>query len=216
MIKINELQKEIIGYRKKGKTWLIISFLVHKNIYFCKKVFSMTHAQKEKFTKKQQNKQKLYLKGYLTEEKKLEIRERAREYYRKNREKLKNKRRENFEMRFSNNLRARLRMSLKSQNTQKNNKTMVYVGCTKKFLKIYLSSLFTDGMEWSNYGEWHIDHIKPLVKFNLKEEAEIYEAMNYTNLQPLWASDNLKKNSTYPQFSLKSVSQAIDTRKEKE
>jgi len=49
-------------------------------------------------------------------------------------------------------------------------------------------------MLWSNYGEWHIDHIKPLASFDLSDRKQLLEACHYTNLQPLWAQDNLSKS----------------------
>jgi hypothetical protein len=52
-------------------------------------------------------------------------------------------------------------------------------------------------MCWNNMGLWHIDHIRPMASFNLLEESELREAMNYKNLQPLWASENLSKGSRY-------------------
>ena len=60
-------------------------------------------------------------------------------------------------------------------------------------LKIYLESKFVEGMSWNNYGlyGWHIDHIIPLSSANT--EDEIYKLCHYTNLQPLWSEDNLKK-----------------------
>jgi len=58
-------------------------------------------------------------------------------------------------------------------------------------LNIYLEQKFKNNMSWENYGEWHIDHIIPLS--SAKTEKEIYELCHYTNLQPLWAEDNLKK-----------------------
>jgi hypothetical protein len=52
-------------------------------------------------------------------------------------------------------------------------------------------------MSWENYGlkGWHIDHIKPLEKFNLLDLEQLKRACHYTNLQPLWAEDNLSKGS---------------------
>lgn len=52
-------------------------------------------------------------------------------------------------------------------------------------------------MSWENYGEWHIDHIKPCSSFDLSDPKQQKECFNYTNLQPLWAIDNLKKSYKY-------------------
>lgn len=55
--------------------------------------------------------------------------------------------------------------------------------------------MFINGMNWNNYGMWHIDHIKPL--YSAKNENELIELCNYKNLQPLWAKDNLIKGKKY-------------------
>jgi hypothetical protein len=67
----------------------------------------------------------------------------------------------------------------------------VILECTCKGLKEHLEKQFLEGMERSNHGEWHIDHIIPLAE--AKTEEEVYKLNHYTNLQPLWAIDNLKK-----------------------
>jgi predicted transcriptional regulator len=61
-------------------------------------------------------------------------------------------------------------------------------------LKLHIETKFTDGMNWDNYGKWHIDHIYPLSKLNLQEKQDLAKACHYTNLQPLWAKDNLVKS----------------------
>ena len=53
---------------------------------------------------------------------------------------------------------------------------------------------FSKGMNWKNYGKWHVDHIRPVSKFNLKNRKERNDAFHYSNLQPLWARENLKKS----------------------
>ena len=73
------------------------------------------------------------------------------------------------------------------------------IGCNSNQLKAYLESKFLVGMTWDNKGfyGWHIDHIKPLSAFNLLDPIDKMQANHYTNLQPLWAKDNLKKHAKY-------------------
>jgi hypothetical protein len=52
-------------------------------------------------------------------------------------------------------------------------------------------------MTWANHGEWHIDHIRPLASFDLRKEDHLVLAFHYTNLQPLWAQENLRKGARY-------------------
>ena len=69
------------------------------------------------------------------------------------------------------------------------------IGCSPQFLKEHLEKQFKDGMNWENYGlyGWHIDHIIPLS--SAQNEDDIYKLCHYTNLQPLWAKDNLSKGN---------------------
>ncbi len=67
------------------------------------------------------------------------------------------------------------------------------LGCTVHEARLYIESKFKSGMSWDNYGEWHIDHINPLVSFDVTKMDQRLEAFHFTNLQPLWAEENQKK-----------------------
>lgn len=110
-----------------------------------------------------------------------------RNEYRKNREKT------DINFKIANYLRSRLTHAV--SNNQKAGSAVEDLGCSIEELKQYLESKFQEGMTWDNYGKWHIDHIKPLSKYNLENREELLEVCNYNNLQPLWSIDNLKKGN---------------------
>jgi hypothetical protein len=105
----------------------------------------------------------------------------------------KKKRLEDTQYRISCALRARLCYAIK--NKQKRGSAVRDLGCSIPFLMSYLEQQFQPGMTFENYGLWHIDHKKPLSSFNLENREEFLLACHYTNLQPLWAEDNLRKGS---------------------
>lgn len=74
-------------------------------------------------------------------------------------------------------------------------RSLEYLGCSLEEFKSYIESLWTEGMNWDNHGEWHIDHKIPLSWF-IKNSNNPWEANHYLNLQPLWATDNFKKGSS--------------------
>lgn len=128
------------------------------------------------------NKIKVYRKKYNSEN---------RDYY-NNWEK--NKRKTDILFKLSGNMRKRLNSFLKIKKITKQNKTFDIVGCTPEFLKEYLEQKFTEGMSWDLMGKHiHIDHIIPLSSVNTEEE--VYKLCHYTNLQPLWAQENLSKGN---------------------
>jgi hypothetical protein len=121
-------------------------------------------------------------------------------YLKNNREKhnkyVKNKKLSNPIYHLSFVVRNRIRTFLKSKNITKNNSTYNIVGCSPEFLKEHIEKQFTDGMSWDKMGKLiHIDHIIPLSL--AKTEEEIYKLCHYTNLQPLWAEDNLRKGDKF-------------------
>jgi len=71
------------------------------------------------------------------------------------------------------------------------------LGCNLQEFELYLISKLQEGMTFDNYGEWEIDHIKPISKFNLNNENELLECCNYKNLQPLWKIENRSKFNKY-------------------
>lgn len=117
-----------------------------------------------------------------------------RENYKPRKRERRKERRENDNVfNLVNRLRCRLRKYLITLNITKKNRTFDIVGCTPEFLKEHLEKQFKDGMSWDNKNEWHIDHIIPLS--SAKSEEELYQLCHYTNLQPLWAEENLRKGN---------------------
>lgn len=100
----------------------------------------------------------------------------------------------NPEFRLKKRLRIRLHSALK--NSQKSGSAVKDLGCTIPELKMLLEQKWQQGMTWDNWTRdgWHIDHIKPLASFNLEDREQFLEAVHYTNLQPLWATDNISKS----------------------
>jgi predicted DNA-binding transcriptional regulator AlpA len=93
----------------------------------------------------------------------------------------------------------RLYAVLDRKNNVKKSSIMKYLGCSIEELKKYLENKFRDGMSWGNYSKtgWHVDHIRPCASFDLTKEEEIYKCFHYTNLQPLWAKENMIKSDNY-------------------
>ena len=127
--------------------------------------------------------------------------EKISQYYQDNKEKInaqrrpyqRNKRKIDVNYKIAKNLRLRLYHAL--NHNFKSGSAVRDLGCSISGLKLHLESKFQPDMTWDNYGEWHIDHIKPLSKFDLTDRDQLLEACHYTNLQPLWAEENLKKGN---------------------
>lgn len=113
-----------------------------------------------------------------------------REYYR-----LYNRRRNASDIQFklAARLRARIYAALKGETKSK--KTLDLLGCSVEYFVYHLESKFTDGMTWEKIPLWHIDHIKPISSFDLTDPEQLAQACHYTNLQPLWASENIRKGN---------------------
>lgn len=138
--------------------------------------------------------------------------QKSKKYREENREKInesrRNKRKDNPEkyrvieqekyksnphLKLIRNYRTRIKNYMKFNKVSIGTGTLELVGLTSEELKKYLESKFREGMTWDNYGlnGWHIDHITPLS--SAKNDDELKKLCHYTNLQPLWAFDNLSK-----------------------
>lgn len=95
------------------------------------------------------------------------------------------------------NMASRLAMAIRNGLGRKSANTMELVGCSLERLMVHLEAQFQEGMTWGNYGlghdKWHVDHIRACALFNLANPAEQRRCFHYTNLQPLWQPENLRK-----------------------
>lgn len=156
---------------------------------------------KERYKK---NREKLILRSReYTKNNKDKISEYKKQYRTKNRARIDAKNLEIQNRRYKTDGLYRLKQNVRSRTRSffsKNkkfyktaNKTFYLVGCSFNELRRHLESQFKPGMIWDNYGEWHVDHIIPLA--SAKTQEEVYRLCKYTNLQPLWETENLKKGN---------------------
>ena len=100
---------------------------------------------------------------------------------------------ENVKYRLMCLFRGRINEVMRRKGWNKSKKSIEILGCTKEQFAKHIESQFKEGMNWSNKGEWHIDHIIPLASAINKQE--VYKLCHHTNLQPLWAKENLCKGA---------------------
>ena len=91
--------------------------------------------------------------------------------------------------------RDRIRKALRGNYKSSSSKALL--GCSIEKLWDHLSRQFEEGMSKENYGEWHVDHIRPCSSFDLSDPMQQKKCFHYTNLQPLWAFDNLSKGARH-------------------
>ena len=138
---------------------------------------------------------------YRTENKE-KINRKIREWYYKNTKKVKERikiynkvYRNTLHFKIKDNMRRRIRTALKKDGGKKTKRTMKLVGCTVEQLKQYIERQFKPGMSWDQRSLFHIDHIIPCASFDLTKLSQQKKCFHYTNLQPLWAIDNIKKGA---------------------
>ena len=108
-----------------------------------------------------------------------------------------NRRREDPKYRLGVRTRTAVYTCLKEANVAKYRRTFDLLGYSIEKLMIHLEALFTVGMTWDNYGEWHVDHKIPMNSFQFEstDDIEFKECWKLSNLQPLWGPDNLTKGT---------------------
>ena len=93
-----------------------------------------------------------------------------------------------------NLVRKQVYRTFKNSNLKKINHSIEYLGCDTETLKEHFKKKMTDDMTFENI---HIDHIKPVSRFNIEDEEEILKCCHFTNLQPLLCKDNLELNNKW-------------------
>lgn len=151
------------------------------------------------------NKKKIFAyQGKYRKKNKEKLNELSRKWYHKNKDKIRIKQRiyeregayrNSLHFKIKNSMRSRILEVLKRDGGKKTQRTMKLVGCTVEELKQHLEKQFKPGMSWEQRRLFHIDHIIPCASFDLTKLSEQKKCFHYTNLQPLWAIDNMKKGA---------------------
>ena len=147
---------------------------------------------------KQENNDEIkeYNKLYRQQENKDKKKENYKLYRQENKDKINKYRRERNKTdviyNIKNRIRSRICEAFTKKGYTKKSKTYQILGADFEIVKKHIERQFVKGMSWYNREEWHIDHIIPLASANTEEE--LIKLNHYTNLQPLWAEDNLSKN----------------------
>lgn len=157
-----------------------------------RKAMEYSKANRKKLSQKQRKYRELhsyseYNKRYFQEHK---------EYFRNY---ARSKRKNDLQYKITQRLRGRINCALKRKKISKSQLFFDLVGCSSDFLISWIENQFHDGMSWDNYGlkGWHIDHIRPCASFDLTDPEQQKQCFHYTNLQPLWAFDNISKKDKW-------------------
>jgi predicted PolB exonuclease-like 3'-5' exonuclease len=128
-----------------------------------------------------------------------------KEYREKNKDKIREIKRNYERTRKANdplyklvaNFRTAIWTVLKENNMDKYGHYFEILQYSPEELSTHLENQFTEGMEWENYGEWHVDHKTPITAFNFQEigDNEFMKCWSLENLQPMWADENIRKSN---------------------
>ena len=177
-----KVEKELTEFHKKKES----KDGLRADCKSCKKEYDKEHYQTNKERVKERIKEynqanKEYYKEY-------------QQTYKERRNKLRRDRKKADPLyKMTHNLRSRTYKAFKNNGYTKNTKTKEMLGVDWEVCKAHIERQFTKGMSWDNQGDWHIDHIIPLASANT--EQELKKLCHYSNLQPLWAVDNIIKSA---------------------
>lgn len=157
-------------------------------------------AKQKEYYLKNKPKIKKYLKDYRKNyyrENHEKILAQTNKYKHENKEHINKMQREYYNQNINYRIKSIMWRMITMNIKNKTNKMIALLGCTIKEFKKHFESLFTVGMTWGKFmnGEIHIDHILPCSAFELQNSEEQEICFHYTNLQPLWAKDNISKGN---------------------
>lgn len=172
---------------KKNKLWR------KKNKTYLKKYYKLRRPKEREKAKQRYHSNPEYKSKVLASVKSYRNDPKNKPVIRATQQRLRKEYSKNPQWRAMMNLRRRMLFVLAGK--RKAAHSIELLGCTREQLKAHLERQFTSGMSWDNYGikGWHIDHKRPCAAFDLTDPAQQRECFHYTNLQPLWAKDNLAK-----------------------
>ena len=186
--------KSLDGFNKQSSSW-------DKLCRMCREC-NIEYKRKKRETKKYKEKDEAYNKKYKESGRR---KEKNQKWYEENKERIiqrmitynKKKYHEDPYYKLTVTLRNRFGKTLREQLAKKSEKTLDILGCSIPFLMIHIEKQFEPGMTWDNHGlyTWHIDHKHACARFDLTDPEQQKKCFHYTNLQPLWAKDNLSKGS---------------------
>lgn len=187
----SENKDKIDSYRKKRKdeksdNW----YNLDQQKREAKKVYQRNYYSNNK-EKCIESKKRIYNEKYRTRSKKVPLTK--EEINKKRRERRKQKMVEDPVYKAHQKIRKTITRSLYSKGYKKTSVTYKILGCSYEYFKEWIESKFIEGMTWENYGKWHYDHIIPID--SATTEDRLIELNHYTNFQPLWAKDNIKKGN---------------------
>lgn len=171
-----------------------------KNKVYREKNKEKEYERRKAFAERNREAVNRWARAYV-ERNKAAVYARSADYHRRNRAKInerknayrKERSRSDVIFAIKQRMRSRLGAALRKIEAEKPCSTIDIVGCYWTELKSHIESKFSDGMGWHNREAWHIDHIIPLATANSVDD--IVRLSHYTNLQPLWASENIRKGA---------------------